>query len=521
MDFSKQYIKQNVSKANAFSQVTVDDDYVVKDNKPDVVRIIRADGRVKIEETKVGNQAIWISGKLEFEVLYKSDDTGNKMDAFCGAVILQEKMYVEGLEEFDNVSVTGTIDDLTIGIINSRKLAIRAVLNFVVEGEETREEMIVSGIESYDKNFMAPVTKVEEKEILCLKKEQKDTLRVKEMIMIPNTKSNIREIVSYDVDVRGLEYYGEEHRVEMRGEAFLCVIYRNEEGQLEWYDASIPFSGYFDAEGCKASDLYYVKVLSKEYGLEIIGDNDGEMRALELELLFSVDMRCWEEVSVPVLMDAYALDRNLVLEREPMNFKKLLVKNTAKLRLNENFQVDDAEEKILQICSYHGKVCVEHTEVVENGLEVLGIVTVYVMYATPEDGFPMACVSGQLAFEQVVDVPGLKKEDCFYLECGLDQLQVNLLDSSEYEAKVSIKIDVMAFGTEKIERVINMEEIPLDGNGLQDYPGIVAYIPWEEEALWDIAKKFKTTVEEIKENNGLKSENVKKGEKLLIVKQVD
>ena len=179
------------------------------------------------------------------------------------------------------------------------------------------------------------------------------------------------------------------------------------------------------------------------------------------------------------------------------------------------------EEKILQICSYHGKVCVEHTEVVENGLEVLGIVTVYVMYATPEDGFPMACVSGQLAFEQVVDVPGLKKEDCFYLECGLDQLQVNLLDSIEYEAKVSIKIDVMAFGTEKIERVINMEEIPLDGNGLQDYPGIVAYIPWEEEALWDIAKKFKTTVEQIKENNGLKSENVKQGEKLLIVKQVD
>ena len=50
-------------------------------------------------------------------------------------------------------------------------------------------------------------------------------------------------------------------------------------------------------------------------------------------------------------------------------------------------------------------------------------------------------------------------------------------------------------------------------------PGITGYIVKNGDTLWNIAKQFYTTVEDIKEMNDI-NEEVKQGQKLLIVKHV-
>lgn len=50
-------------------------------------------------------------------------------------------------------------------------------------------------------------------------------------------------------------------------------------------------------------------------------------------------------------------------------------------------------------------------------------------------------------------------------------------------------------------------------------PGIIGYIVKNGDTLWNIAKQFYTTVEDIKEMNDI-NEEVKQGQKLLIVKHV-
>ena len=50
-------------------------------------------------------------------------------------------------------------------------------------------------------------------------------------------------------------------------------------------------------------------------------------------------------------------------------------------------------------------------------------------------------------------------------------------------------------------------------------PGIIVYIVKAGDTLWDIAKKFYTTVDEISGVNSLTEKEVKPGQSLILVRQ--
>lgn len=52
-------------------------------------------------------------------------------------------------------------------------------------------------------------------------------------------------------------------------------------------------------------------------------------------------------------------------------------------------------------------------------------------------------------------------------------------------------------------------------------PGIVGFIVSDNVSLWDIAKEYQTSTESIMALNGLTSEEVHPGDRLILAKQVD
>ena len=92
MELITRDVKQNIEKAQEIQQVTFDDDYVIKDNKPDVQKIICQTGMVKTDDIEQTGETIWVTGNIEFEVLYKSDDEGEKVETIKDLIPFQEKV---------------------------------------------------------------------------------------------------------------------------------------------------------------------------------------------------------------------------------------------------------------------------------------------------------------------------------------------------------------------------------------------------------------------------------------------
>ena len=190
MELITRDVKQNIEKAQEIQQVTFDDDYVIKDNKPDVQKIICQTGMVKTDDIKQTGETIWVTGNIEFEVLYKSDDEGEKVETIKDLIPFQEKITLDGVENSDNIRVYAKINDLSAGIINSRKISVRGLIDLEVYVETEGVTAISQRVDSSDIQQMS-----EDVPMLELKGDIRDVIRVHSQIQLPKTKPNIWKMV--------------------------------------------------------------------------------------------------------------------------------------------------------------------------------------------------------------------------------------------------------------------------------------------------------------------------------------
>lgn len=506
MELNKHICTQFVERGKEFMQLTLDDDYIVRDNKPDVIRIIYSKGNVVLEDIKIGNQVVWLTGKLYFSTLYQSDDENHRLESVNGEIPFQEKLVMETRDDCEELTADVQIEDLSIGIINSRKLVIRAVLNVEAKclEEETEEFSCAIPLEGYEQ-------KTEELTMLCLVENKKEMLPLQKEIMLPNSRTNIGELIFYQVDFCNEDVQLLDNRMTIQTNAKIWVLYRSEStGEYECFETVVPLTGELDIYGMQGDEIFWTKISPKDIVVEPRSDYDGENRMLGLELSLWVELQIYREETCEVLRDAYSLDKELELDKEDVNYYQLLVKNISKVRLMEQQQIEPNQERILQICGSSGNITIDSVEKRENGVQVEGVLNVHILYTTTEDALPFAHAESQIPFEQFVEIPGFSKNTKVWLEYKMEQMQVNLLDSTEYEIKAVIEIGVLALEEKQISNIIEIEEEPLDMEQVQRQPGMIGYVRKEGEDLWDVAKKYHATAANILEI----------GNRVLVVKQV-
>ena len=88
------------------------------------------------------------------------------------------------------------------------------------------------------------------------------------------------------------------------------------------------------------------------------------------------------------------------------------------------------------------------------------------------------------------------------------------------EVKAVLSLNCIVFLQQQVKKITEVQQEPLDLAQLQESPGIIGYIAKEGDQLWDIAKENFTTISEIVKTNQLASEQIRGGDKILIIKTV-
>ena len=506
MEINRHICTQLMEKNKSFSQITLDDDYIVRDNKPDAVRIIYPRGDIFVEDVKAGNQGVWITGKLRFSVLYQSDDENHRLESVNGEIPFQEKLMMDRVEESDDVMVDMEIEDLTIGIINSRKLSIRAVVNVTARNLEEEDTDIACSI--FELGYQQ---KTKEYPMLCLLENKKEQLRMQKEMLLPNSRSNIGQLTFYQVDFRNEEIMLQNDMAQIKVDAQIWVLYRSETtGEYECFETLVPLSGEIDVDMLRGDEIFWAKIKPIEVEIEPRSDYDGESRMLGLDMILEVELQIYREEECQVLEDAYALDKELLMDRKDIPISQLLIKNISKIRLMEQESIGPNQQKILQICGSSGKITLDRVQKRENGIQVEGVLSVHILYNTADDAMPLVHTNCHISFEQMVEIEGFSEDALCWINKSIEQLQVNLLEPSEYEVKALIQIAVLAIKKKSISNIVSIEEEMLDMETLQKQPGLIGYVCREGEDLWDVAKRYHATTDNM----------IEVGNKVLIVKQV-
>lgn len=120
-----------------------------------------------------------------------------------------------------------------------------------------------------------------------------------------------------------------------------------------------------------------------------------------------------------------------------------------------------------------------------------------------------------------IEIKGIQPEDDYELQSAISQISIMMLDNQEVEVKVILNLCAFVFTHGNQEIITQIQTLPLDMEKIQAMPGLVGFIVQKEDSLWNIAKTYNTTIESIMELNHLENENVKPGDRLLLLKQVD
>lgn len=518
MVLKKKYIHRNQEKGQAVSQLTLDDDFNISDHKPDVVKVIQDKGEIRLEEVRVSDGHVWVKGTLEFAILYKSDQSQMRIASLTGSIPFQENLGMDQVTETDTVKIHTQIEDLSIGIINSRKLNIRALVFLRASAETIGDEAVAYDIEEEE----AVEKNVSSREVLSLIMAKRDNCRFKQEITLPSNKPNVSELLWKNVQIRCLDTRLKEGKIEVTGEVLVFVIYNGveEEEKLQWMETVLPLRADVECALPEEELIAQIQVNPGLMELIVKPDYDGEERMLALDLTLDLDIHVWREEPVEVLEDLYSLKKNLIPEYEEGTLEKLLMKNNTKCRVEERMEIPREEGNILQICSCSGKAAVEKSRVTENGVEVEGTLQVQILFVTAEDASPIGAWETLLPFRQLIEADGITSDTRTELECCVEQLSAILLDGGNVEIKATVDLNLIAFFKQHIKILKEVKEEELNLDVLQKRPGITGYIVKEGDSMWNIAKENHTTVQNIIDTNELSGTQMKTGEKLLIVKAV-
>ena len=156
----------------------------------------------------------------------------------------------------------------------------------------------------------------------------------------------------------------------------------------------------------------------------------------------------------------------------------------------------------------------------ENGIQAEGILLLKVLYVVGNDEMPLYSMEGMIPFTHVIEAQGIREGCSYYLQAELEQLSTMMADSNELEIRAVLGLNVLV--QQPVEELIidRIQEKPLDMAKIQSMAGITVYMLKPGESMWDIAKKFYTTKEEIIRMNELADDLVTPGQPLLLVKKV-
>ena len=497
-------------------QFYIDDDYNVPDAKSDVKRVILGEGTLAVEDMKIVENYIRVAGKLNFKVLYVTDEGETRLSCLEGRIPFEEMIYLEQ-DPVGDLFIQSSSVDLTVTAIHSRKLNIKAIVTFYAVVDELAEVKLPAALDDAEisvKKKTIPLMN------LCVHK--KDTLRIKDDITLASNRPNVENLLWYTIEPRNLDIRPEENKLRVKGELAVFVLYTGseEENPPQWLEYIMPFNNEAECTGCLEELIPHIEVSLIHQGMEVKPDPDGEERILQVDAVLELNMKMYKEEEHELLLDAYSPVKECVLHRKNEMLESLLVRNFSKCRLTDRIEVKENQGKVLQLCHSSGKVKVDKTRITDKGIVAEGIVALKILYIIGNDEMPFYSMDAMLPFTHLVEAKDIGQDCTYFLQADLEQLSTAMADGAEIEVKAAVGLNVLVFRQWEEQIVESVEEQPLDRKKIESMPGITVYIVKNGDTLWDIARKFYTTVDEICNVNSLAEKEVKAGQPLILVKQV-
>ena len=506
INIDKQKIVVNKNVIKGATTAWIEQDLLVPDVKPDVVKIIRVDSNVYITESEVMDGSIRTSGQITYYVIYISSDgdiRGMNM-VYPFVKVIEDKEITKGMR----LRIKPTVRNIIYSLPNERKISIKTEVIFKYKLSEIGEVEILNRIEDCD----SLECKMSKDSFFNIMESKSDTFEVREDIMISEGLPGISEILRVSNEIINTEYKVSYNKILVKGEIKVNIIYTSliDPKEIYNYETNVPFTGMIEFYNISDMSKFDIQYLLKNFELTLDPSSDTK-KMLNVSADVYVDVMMYEEKDVEYIEDFYSMDENLEYDTNGITIIKNKENMQKTVTLNDNIGVVPDMARLLD---YTMDISNLTTKISGGNAYINGNIKVNVMYETGENR-----KIESKTFDMLLDtsIPLNKDIDEKYVSVNIEVMRgVVKINGNNIEANIELLIKVDVDNVETINQIDNIQEEKMDPS-LFDSMNI--YIVKKGDNLWNIAKKYKTSVAKIANINNLSDENkLDIGQKLLVIR---
>lgn len=520
LELIRESIKVGKAIGREAAQTVVENDIIVPDSKPDVSRILLLDGDIRITSTEVVEGEVLVNGVIHYNILYLADDDEKSVKSINTGSNFAYSLDMPGAKQGMKARVKCDVEHIEHEILHGRKIGVKAVI--AADGKITSEQ---------ERFFISDIRGTDDVQVLrgsmkinCNLGSSKGEYTVRELVDVPSGKPPIREILRNDVKITGKEYKISDGRVIARGDLNVATLYiaDDETQSLQFMEHEIPFSQFVDLPGVEEGALCEVDYQIDETRFEPAEDSDGEFRSVDNEINIKLDVSGYIKKDIEAIVDAYSPLTNLKLERDIINMESFTADTKAQVSLKDVLVVDADKPQIAQVFNVISKPFLTESRAIDGKVVIEGVVRNSILYLTNDDEQPVACFQQEIPLRHVVDVTeAVEDMDC---DVELDVVHCNYSMNTSNEVEVRLGVGVNVRLMDKMEEALveKINELPMQLRSVDDQPSITIYFSRSGDKLWEVAKKYLTTMDDIRKFNKLEDESdISPGQKILIPRRKD
>ena len=463
---------------------------IVPDYCPDIARIVDASACLLIRSRTVADGKVSVTGAVRITLLYVAEGSqGLRSLEYSIPAEFDEKLP----EGCDKAATEGRICGVEARALNPRKLFTRLETEWRVT-PYCRMTMTVCG-EIVDRQKYSIQTLCEKHDVSLIRSLNDKEFVFSDEFSIPRGRDSIAELLCTSVKPRVTEAKSVGSKVVLKGAACVSLLYSSPEGKLCSYAEELPFSQLLDGVAAEENENYSVSATLDLSGCEIhtLAEN-GEGRDISVKLFMNafVALRCAE--TVDCIIDLYSTVYELDAQTENVELWQEPEVTRISQNVREQLETGMSVRNVLSTDVCFGVVGIE-----KNGARsVLSVpATLSVLYQDDSGGVFSVRRRAEIKAEADVGEDALASVEAV---CASD-ISANF-NSLGIELRFAADFTVVSLAAPQCSCLTSLSAA-LPEAGEDSAPSLVLRALGESESLWDVAKQYRTTVEDILSANEL------------------
>lgn len=505
MELIKNTVRLCETVAEGTMRAMADGDVIVPDTKPDILKILQVDADACITDRYFESGRLVVCGRVNYKVLYIPEGKEEKIKSILTSMEFRQTADSGNADADSAVITKENVERVEFNAVNSRKLRLRAVVNISYEICNIVEKELCTDIT--EDNIEKKMMTVGYENTVDISRHD---FSLKETLEVPSGQRSVEEVLKTDVRISDIEYKTVTGKVIVKGNAGICILYTNTDGDIKYLDAEVPFTEVFDAEDAGENTIFDI-----DYGIigsmcELQPDNDGDMRVVEVDIDVEMQLKGIEVMQEEMLCDCFVPHNNTVCETEKVILTETVQRPQMQNTMREIIEFPHNISGVEGVYNVMTNEIIESVRKERSKIVCEGKIEAYILCLTSNEENPICSIKKDIPFSYMLECDDTDDVET-KVKATVKHISYNLNSSGALELRCLIDIEGKLIKTIELNNIVDVRSESSDKRR-----SIVIYFTKEGDTLWDVAKRYSVMRDKIERYNNIENAEITSGMRLLI-----